>query len=73
MWQVALLEYLKPATPNPVEQSDDSVSPERGLEISADLFEAFTKSPEAVTAVLDSYKRNFMWGTDYLDENKKKQ
>ena len=45
----------------------DAVSDEHGLEISAELFTAFTKSPEKLAEELDRNRRHLKWGTHYLD------
>ena len=45
----------------------DAVSDERGLEISAELFTAFSESPEELAEELDRNRRHLKWGTHYLD------
>ena len=48
-------------------KDQDEVSDERGLEISAELFNAFTESPEELAEELDKNRRHIKWGTHYLD------
>ena len=46
----------------------DAVSDERGLEISAELFTAFTCTcTEELAEELDRNRRHLKWGTHYLD------
>ena len=45
----------------------DAVSDERGLEISAELFTAFTEYSEQLSEALDRNRRHLKWGTHYLD------
>ena len=45
----------------------DAVSDERGLEISAELFTAFSESSEELAEELERNRRHLKWGTHYLD------
>ena len=45
----------------------DAVSDERGLDLSADLFTAFARSPEELREELGMNWRHFKRGTHYLD------
>ena len=45
----------------------DAVSDERGLEISAELFTAFSESSEKLAEELERNRRHLKWGTHYLD------
>ena len=45
----------------------NAVSDERGLEISAELFTAFSFSSEELAEELERNRRHLKWGTHYLD------